>query len=486
MLKSISKELIICKKEKDEFRQMVEQLGEKCSLMKRRIEKLNSLRGEDEMNFGSVEDYNQIVLSQNYKKLQDSNKLLNFELNDLRIKLADAESDTRLLREKIAKLKRRNQSSDQVIDHIESGEHSKSQHLIEQIEKLRMNNKQLQKDLKMHLDEKEDLVKSRNSYIQKAERLNERLNGLMKGEAFGEGVLSGTPPSTSRQPDRFLDIDSILSENSFLKERLKCLEEDKRFNQEQIVKYKHALDKSSSKKPFFEPLSNLTHKKSAGSSTNYPLNQDIISTRQLQSFIASNNLDNLEPNEASLAHLRKLVLALFESVSDKTAALSLAKTNNKLLGARINDLEAKLKEYENKQRHQRLETFRLSESGTGGLDSDFDDDKLEVKLESKLQLEQKLDHEGSDRKQERRHRSESGSIKDLETDEANRKGTIWDLESDKKQVDELDSERDVNENIRDRKNENSQDQLDSGGLISLPYNLQKLVEQELNKLKDDE
>lgn len=484
MLKSISKELILCKKEREEFRMMVEQLGEKCSLMKRRIEKLSSLKGEDEMNFGSMDDYNQIVLSQNCKKLQDSNKLLNFELNDLRIKLSDSESDIRLLREKISKLKRRNQSSDHVIDHIEStGEHSKSQHLIEQIEKLRMNNKELEKDLKLHLDEREDLVKSRNSYIQKAERLNERLNGLMKSEELRASeagdVFSSTQnnPGTSKQPDRFLDIDSILSENSFLKERLKCLEEDKKFNQEMIVKYKHALDKSSSnKKNFFEPLSSLTHKKAdrnQASSVNYPLNQDIISTRQLQTFIASNNLDHLELTEATLANLRKLVLALFESVSDKTAALSLAKTNNKLLGARINDLETKLKEHENKERTQRVETFRLS----SGLESKFEP-KLEWRSD---EVERSAEHQDRRRK--------SGSIRDYESDEeTSRKSESCDPErSGKKRIDEVesDSERDVNENIKERKNANSRE-LDSASLINLPYNLQRLVEHELSKLKQTE
>ena len=453
---------------------MVEQLGEKCSLMKRRIEKLSSLKGDDEMNFGSMDDYNQIVLTQNHKKLQDANKLLNFELNDLRIKLADAESDTKLLREKIGKLKRV-RHSDHVIDHIESGEAIKSQHLIEQIEKLRANNKELAKDLKLHLDEKEDLVKSRNSYIQKAERLNERLNGLMKSEQFRETVAdefnSTNDLSTSRQ-DRFLDIDSILSENSFLKERLKCLEEDRKFNQEMLLKYKHALDKSSSnKKNFFEPLSSLTHKKAGrpGDQTNY-LNQDIISTRQLQSFIASNNLDNLELNEATLTNLRKLVLALFESVSDKTAALSLARTNNKLLGKRINDLEAKLKEHESKERNQRVETFRMNRLDSGERTGDESESCRNERCRNESHKSESFKSERCKNESRRSESSSTDVVRDEESEI-----------NERNEIDEMDL-RNVSANIRSEKN--SLD-LDSAGLIDLPYNLQKLVELELNKLQDD-
>ena len=418
MLKSISKELIICRKEKDEFKMMAEQLGEKCSLMKRRIERLNSLKGksEDDFNFGCIDDYNQIVLNQNYKKAQDSNKLLNFELNDLRIKHADAESDIRLLRDKLSKLKKRDFTSDQIIDNINEATANRKQHqehLIKQIEKLKMKNNELEKDLKLHLDEKEDLIKSRNNFIEKCERLNENLHSLMKSD---ERPIDKTN-SSKQAKDKFLDIDSILSENSYLKEKLKCLEEDKRFSQEMLTKYKNALDKTSLNKKhshLFE-LTSLTSKKSAPKSgdnlTSY-LNQDIVSTREVQSFIASNNLDNLELNETTLGNLKKLVLTLHDHLNDKTAAFNLAKTNNKLLGKRINDLEAKLREYESKEKHLRIETFKLN-------------------------------------------------LEDCKLNEEN------------------DLNKDVNKNIINK--------LDVGkenNLINLPFNLQRLVEQELKKLKD--
>lgn len=414
---------------------MAEQLGEKCSLMKRRIEKLNSLKGEDEMNFGSLDDYNQIVLNQNYKKLQDSNKLLNFELNDLRIKLTDAESDLRLLRDKISKFKKQPKSdySDNIIDHIneQTNDKIKNQNLIEQIEKLKMKNKELEKDLKLHLDEKEDLIKSRNNYIQKVDRLNENLNSLMKSGAETKLTddklldISSSKSSTSdlNFQDKFLDIDCILSENNFLKERIQCLEEDKKLNQDIILKYKHALDKTNSNKKNFFEFSNLTNnltKKSASAKpyfTNY-LNQDILSTKEVQFFIASNNLDNLELNEATLTNLRKLVLALFESLTDKSAAVNLAKTNNKLLGKRINDLETKLKEYQNREKNKRVETFKINLNNS---------EKIDKLNETEL--------------------------------------------NDKQEIDE-------NENIKNFK------KLDDD-LINLPVNLQKLVEQELEKLKDN-
>lgn len=347
---------------------MMEQLGEKCSLMKRKLDS-SSLRGQNdgvEMYFGSVDDYNQLVLNQNYKKLQDTNKQLNFELNDLRIKLVDAESDIGLLREKIIKLKKNDANySDNIIDNVSdsTSKVSKSQHLIEQIEKLKMKNKELEKDLKLYLDEKEDLIKDRNNYIQKAERLNENLNALMKSEDELSKIKKDNlnkKSMSSLDSSKFLDIDSILSENVFLKEKLKCLEKDQKFSQGIINKYKQALDKTNSNKKNFFELNNLTKGKKGDSSN---LNSDslsIVSTRELQSFIASNNLDNLELNDNTLLSLRKLVLTLFESMNDSNTALNLAKTNNKLLGKRINDLESKIRDYENREKNQRIESFKIN------------------------------------------------------------------------------------------------------------------------------
>lgn len=483
MLKSISKELIICRKEKDEFKLMAEQLGEKCSLMKRRIERLNSLKGQndDEMNFGSLDDYNQLVLSQNYKKLQDSNKLLNFELNDLRIKLSDAESDCRLLREKLGKLKKRNANySDNIIDNIsgEFNDRQQTKHLIQQIEKLKMKNKELEKDLKLHLDEREDLIKSRNSYVQKADRLNERLNALMNGDdasrldqvnnegskldssLLDSSLLDRAKKSTS---DQFLDIDSILSENKFLKEKLACVEQDKMYNQEMITKYKHVLDKASSNKKNFFELSHLTNKKSnkPGDSLNY-LNQDIVSTREIQSFIASNNLDNLELNEATLLKLKKLVLILFESVSDKSAALNLAKNNNKLFGKRINDLDAKLKKYENREKHLRIETLKLK------LD---EDDKLDEFDKSSRQSTSDLDKNDS-------NKNDLGGLEsDVFGDELSKDERVKLRLKDDEILNSGELTEDENRNIIETRLEHSD-------LINLPNNLQRLVERELERLKD--
>ena len=73
-------------------------------------------------------------------------------------------------------------------------------------------------------------------------------------------------------------------------------------------------------------------------------NTQVISSKQIQAFISSHELNSLPVNEHSITRLRSLLLALFEAFCDKSSALIIHKKNNKLLGRRINELEDKIRE----------------------------------------------------------------------------------------------------------------------------------------------
>ena len=75
-----------------------------------------------------------------------------------------------------------------------------------------------------------------------------------------------------------------------------------------------------------------------------------MSPAQLRKFIESNNLDKLELTQPSLDNLKSLTISLFESLSDQSAALSLQKKNNKLLGSRIEQLEKQIREMKEREK----------------------------------------------------------------------------------------------------------------------------------------
>jgi hypothetical protein len=155
----------------------------------------------------------------------------------------------------------------------------------------------LERDLQSVLDEKEELILSRDSYKLKVDRLNEKLNNIMR---------STCSSSDANEDHRIVDIDSLFMENRFLKERIKSFEEEKKLISMRLSKYKEILEKKR-----FDSTKGILSTKDSLSSTPLPAG-NVISTRQIEQFISTDALNNMEVSATNLAQLRNLVLALFD------------------------------------------------------------------------------------------------------------------------------------------------------------------------------
>jgi hypothetical protein len=154
----------------------------------------------------------------------------------------------------------------------------------------------LERDLQSVLDEKEELILSRDSYKLKVDRLNEKLNNIMRS----------TCSSDANEDHRIVDIDSLFMENRFLKERIKSFEEEKQLISMRLSKYKEILEKKR-----FDSTKGILSTKDSLSSTPLPAG-NVINTRQIEQFISTDALNNMEVSATNLAQLRNLVLALFD------------------------------------------------------------------------------------------------------------------------------------------------------------------------------
>ena len=130
----------------------------------------------------------------------------------------------------------------------------------------------LERDLQSVLDEKEELILSRDSYKLKVDRLNEKLNNLMRS-SYGDT----TEPSN--EDNRIVDIDSLFMENRFLKEKIKSFEEEKKLISLRLSKYKEILDKKR-----YDSTKGILAIKSSISGTPLP-SGNVITARQIEELI---------------------------------------------------------------------------------------------------------------------------------------------------------------------------------------------------------
>ncbi|XP_053201428.1 serine/threonine-protein kinase pakA-like [Panonychus citri] len=416
----LSQDLLECKRERDEYKLMYDQIKERYGGLKRRIEGLGA-------NFmGINEDPNNLTsasFAQILCQLNKQNKMLLYELEEVKTKLIDAEGDVRLLRGQINSMKRRpgqlvnlhltnsnnnpmtpppsSSTTTPITTTINNGNNSNhnvsncgnnlssicsnkgtnlnsdlidknvgqstdcptpssplvvttinsssipwikdkddKESLVAQLEMIKQRNCLLEKDMQSLLDEKEELIMIRDAYKAKAERLNGRLNNLLREQSDDQ---SGDNINDTKT----VDIDSLINENNFLREKISQLEEEKKRLKSLCSKYRNILEKStpSTSSSMFSSL-----KSSSSSDSKSKLLADhqalsnVISSKQVQAFIASNNLNNLQLSQATLVHLKSLVIALFESLTDKSSALALQRKNNRLLGERLEELEEKIKQ----------------------------------------------------------------------------------------------------------------------------------------------
>lgn len=304
----LSREMDQCRSERDQFKLMAEQLQERYQTLKRQLAgkdlggSLNSGGGHDEGH------------GQNIRKLlcdsRDQSKSLQFEVEDMKQKLADAQGDIKLLREQIAR--QRVGTTDEGINtrHFPAYER---EDLVQQLEAQREKYLQLERDLQQVLDEKEEQETEREAYKTKYERLNTELNFILKGDE-----------------NRILDIDALVMENKFLQDKLKQMEEEKTLAMATASKYKNILEKKKSKGSL--KLGQNRH------------DSLVISQKQVSQLLEDKKYTVASPQ--AMADLRGLATALLETINDKNLALSHQRKTNKILGNRVAELEKKLRTLE--------------------------------------------------------------------------------------------------------------------------------------------
>ncbi|GAB1610228.1 coiled-coil domain-containing protein 149-like isoform X1 [Argonauta hians] len=306
----LSREMDQCRSERDQFKLMAEQLQERYQTLKRKM----AGKGVGGMPFYGGEKPNSKTEGQNIHKLlcdsRDHSKSLQFEVDDMKQKLFDAQGDIKLLREQIAR--QRVGTTDEGINtrHFPAYER---EDLVRQLETQKEKYLQLQRDLQHVLDEKEEQETERDAYKTKYERLNQELNYILKGDER-----------------RILDIDALVMENRYLQERLKQMEEEKTMAIATASKYKSILERKKNK-----GLSKF------GQNRNDSL---VVSQKQVHHLIEDKRYS--VPSIQAMADLRGLSVALLETINDKNLALSHQRKTNKILGNRVAELEKKLRTLE--------------------------------------------------------------------------------------------------------------------------------------------
>lgn len=380
----LSQDLVEVKRERDEYKLMAEQIRDRYHGLKKMVKDFQpNIKGVHSFSpshpglsthMSLVEQISSSTpLASVLLELTEQNKYLLFEVEELKTKLFDAEGDLKLMREQLrsqyqgdvsfAPSSRRTVSFNDA--GLESPSHPRNsrtmQEVVDQLETFRNRVTLMERDLQVILDEKEELILSRDSYKRKADRLNRKLNDILRSSPSKTNGDNNSLKVNSnvRGPVSPVDIDSLERENTFLREKLRQTEEEKKLNNLMLSKYKTLLEKSqsnkrnllfslglSSGKPSESSNQMLEETKAsvAESSNNSLFPTNVVSSRQIQQFIASNGLNHLEVSSASITHLRNLILALFEALCDKSSALTLHRKNNKLLGKRITELEDKLRQ----------------------------------------------------------------------------------------------------------------------------------------------
>lgn len=127
--------------------------------------------------------------------------------------------------------------------------------------------------------------------------------------------------------NKVIDIDALIMDNKYLQERLEQVQEEKELSHQALLKYKSVLEKKRNK----------GHVRLGSSSTGM-----VVTHKQVQELLEKGTAAQLPNTEATLADLKSLCLALVEALQDKSLALSHQKKANRILAERISELEQRL------------------------------------------------------------------------------------------------------------------------------------------------
>ncbi|KAK3595845.1 hypothetical protein CHS0354_014667, partial [Potamilus streckersoni] len=306
----LSKELDQCRSERDQFKLMAEQLRERYQALKKQNFGQVPMSSVDTKTFKQYSDMQSQSLAKLLFESKEHNKSQQFEMEDLKQKLHDAQGDIKLLREQIAR--QRVGTTDEGMNTRHFPAHERED-LVKQLEGSREEFLQLQRDLQQVLDEKEELEREKDAYKMKYERLNQELNYILKGDE-----------------KRILDIDALVMENKYLSERIKQMEEEKSMAMATVSKYKTLLERKKTK-----GCMKLGQNRSGGM---------VMTQKQAEQLLDNPNFTTA--NAQAMSDLQALARSLLDTVKDKNLALSHQRKTNKILGNRVSDLEKKIKTLE--------------------------------------------------------------------------------------------------------------------------------------------
>ncbi|KAF4522404.1 hypothetical protein B566_EDAN007653 [Ephemera danica] len=322
----LSKDLDECRRERDQFQLMAEQVQHRHLALKKKSLYLNQ---SPLLSSGGSGDNG-----------EDRAKALRLEAEEMRQQLRDAHSDIKALRAQMTQ-----QRSVPSISRNDCNfpAHQKEE-MVQQLEAMSIKNSQLSRDLQALLDEKEELVSQRDSLRCKVHRLNHELHQSLS--------LTGAAGDAAHPK---VDLDAIITENVYLHERVQQAEQERELAAQSIAKYKSMLDKKRSKGAIKLGSSNnsgmvISHKQDIlhpcirpPAPTTPPLmcpsllSYMVCAVQQL--LTRGSQLPN---TAAALADMRSLCLALLEALSDKGTALTHQKRTNRVLGRRVAELERRL------------------------------------------------------------------------------------------------------------------------------------------------
>lgn len=217
----LSRDIQECREERDQFKLMAEQIQERYQALKKQ---LVGVAPQLNFNYNNMEHQS---LARLLCEMKEVNKTLQLEVDDLRQKLSDSQGDIKLLREQLGR--QRVGTSDEGLNtrHFPAYER---QQLVRELEVLGDKEKLLERDLQQLLDEKEECVNERDVYKNKYTRLNNELNYILKGDER-----------------RIVDIDALVMDNKYLREKLSQMEEEKSMTQAALSKYRNMLERKKSK-----------------------------------------------------------------------------------------------------------------------------------------------------------------------------------------------------------------------------------------------
>jgi len=291
-LQSKSEALIILSQELDKVRNECEDYRE----LTHRLQTQWSLLSSDLGGPSHVSLFNNSKVSE----LREENKRLINEREHLRKVLTDREDDIKLIRKQWLKEKKSDNHEDQ--------EKVANTEMVLRLESLQIKYDCLKRDLQSLLDEKVDLVEERDAYKSKVHRLNHSMTALLKSDGY-----------------KTLDVDSLLSENRFLRESLEHTKEEKELANEMGRRYKKALDRKS------KNTSEVGLKETE--------EDDIKTLIRQTSFPCPSHLDL-----TSAQSLRELATSLLETLNERMLQLKHQRRANKHLMDRIAQVEAKIKD----------------------------------------------------------------------------------------------------------------------------------------------